>query len=274
MKDALKETIEINKKQRDFYNTPSKKKNAATKLWSKIRNGVLSGFRNQFNIKQKVYNKHKEWLEGIENYKVLDLGCLYGNHHTMYMAENAKSYIGIDLSDKAINSLEQRLRDKGFKNAKALAVDFLSDEFDEEAFDLIYAYGVMHHFADFDMLLDRIDQKLKPGGKIILYDPLQTSFPIKVMRMLYRPFQSDKDWEWPFTKKTFKKLYDRYDVLATHGILGASKWGLLLKIVPASKGWKQRQIKSLVDKDWNIEEQNELYKCMHVTMHLQRKTTV
>lgn len=107
----------------------------------------------------------------------------------MYLAENAKEYLGIDLSDVAIEKLNARL--EKFPNAKAKAVDFLSDEFTADNFDLIYAYGVLHHFENTRILIDQLNEKLTVGGEIISYDPLETSLPIKILRILYRPFQSD-----------------------------------------------------------------------------------
>lgn len=52
-----------------------------------------------------------------------------------------------------------------------------------------------------DELIDKLDEKLAPGGIIISHDPLKTSKPIALIRMLYRPFQSDRRWEWPFGRK-------------------------------------------------------------------------
>ena len=51
----------------------------------------------------------------ISDKKILDLGCLRGNYLSLYMAENAKQYIGIDLSDVAITSLQKRIENKNLK---------------------------------------------------------------------------------------------------------------------------------------------------------------
>jgi 2-polyprenyl-3-methyl-5-hydroxy-6-metoxy-1,4-benzoquinol methylase len=140
------EILEVNKKQREFYNSTSKeKKNFASRIWSKIRNGSLSNYRKQFDIKTKVYDQHKVWLGDLSNKKVLDLGCLRGNELSLHMAKNSKSYLGIDLSDKAIATLYEKIKKINCPNAHALAIDFLSKDFKENNFDVIYAYGVLHH---------------------------------------------------------------------------------------------------------------------------------
>ena len=201
------EILEVNKRQKEFYNsTKTNKENLITRVWSGFRNGTLNNFRKEFDIKDRVYEEHKIWLGDISNKKILDLGCLQGNYLSIYMAQNAKQYIGIDLSDVAILSLQRNIDKHNCNNASSIAIDFLSPEFKEENFDIIYAYGVLHHFENFDLLVSKLNEKLSKNGLIVSYDPLETSFPVKILRVLYRPFQSDKDWEWPFTKSVLKKI--------------------------------------------------------------------
>ena len=83
-------------------------------------------------------------------------------------------------------------------------MDLFSKDFNDKDFDLIYAYGVLHHFKDFDLLLNKLNDILSPNGEIVCLDPLETSFPIWLLRKIYRPFQSDSNWEWPFTRKKIK----------------------------------------------------------------------
>jgi SAM-dependent methyltransferase len=152
-----------------------------------------------------------------------------------------------------------------------VAIDFLSPEFTDTNFDVIYAYGVLHHFEDFQILTSKLNEKLKQGGEIISYDPLQTSIPIKTLRAIYRPFQSDKDWEWPFKKSTLKTLDENFDIIEKNGILGKSKYGVLINILPIKKSAKTKIIKDLVEKDWNLKNLNDSYSCMHITMLLKKK---
>lgn len=108
------------------------------------------------------------------------------------MAKNAAEYFGIDLSDNAISILSKKLTSDLYPNARAQAIDFLSPEFTEKDFDVIYAYGVLHHFEDIDLLLERIESKLTPNGRVICYDPLQTSVPIRLLRFYTDRFKATK----------------------------------------------------------------------------------
>ena len=116
------------------------------------------------------------------------------------LAQNSKQYVGLDFSESGIARLNKKI--EHLPNAKAIVQDFLSDEFKEKDFDIIYAYGVLHHFENADLLISKLNEKLATKGRIISYDPLETSRPIWLIRKLYRPFQSDAAWEWPFNRKT------------------------------------------------------------------------
>ncbi|MEO5778143.1 MAG: class I SAM-dependent methyltransferase [Flavobacterium sp.] len=266
------EIIEINKKQVEFYNYKSDKKNLPTRIWYYFREKTLKKIRKDIGVLNESYDIHKSWFGDLSNKKVLDLGCFAGNYWSMYLAEYSKKYIALDLSDVAIDKLAIRI--KPFPNAEAIAADFLSEQFAEKDFDIIYAYGVLHHFQNPDVLISKLNEKLAPGGVIISYDPLETSLPIKIMRVLYRPFQSDKDWEWPFTKKTYFKFAKAFNIVERHGLLGQSKWYFAMNFMPFVSEEKKQSIgKKWHKKDWDLSATSDshLFKCMHLTMLMQKK---
>jgi SAM-dependent methyltransferase len=261
--------LETNIKQKEFYN--NFKQNFFTKIWAKFRNGLLNQIRKNIGIQDQVYLLHKEWFGDLSNKKVLDLGCFTGNYWSLYLAENAKEYLGIDLSDVAIAKLNERL--KPFPNAKAQAIDFLAPEFVEKDFDLIYAYGVLHHFEYTEILIAKLNDKLALRGEVISYDPLETSVPIKIIRTLYRPFQSDAAWEWPLTKETFYKFQKAFEIKEKHGLLGKSKWVAFLDILPISANKKKKIGQKWHQQDWDESSASEstMFSCMHLTMLMQKR---
>lgn len=263
------EIIETNIRQKEFYNT--KKKNFATKIWSSLREKTLKKIRKNIGILDQSYDLHKVWFGDLSNKKVLDLGCFQGNSLSMLLAENAKEYIGVDLSDVAIAKLNQKLTQ--IPTAKAVAVDFLSDDFPDKDFDLIYAYGVLHHFQSVPVLINKLNEKLAPNGEIISYDPLETSLPIKIIRTLYRPFQSDADWEWPFTRKTYSQFKNAFNIIERRGLLGKTKWFFLLNFVPMSEEKRMNLGKKWHNDDWENSKTSDsaLFACMHVTMLMKKK---
>ena len=267
---SKEEIIKLNKKQTEFYNKEDLKSGFASTMWRKIRNGLLNGYRKNYKLKDKSYLQHKKWLGDLSNKKVLDLGCYSGNELSLYLARNSKEYLAIDLSDVAIDKLSKKLQH--IDTAQALAIDFLSDEFTYRDFDVVYAFGVMHHFENFDLLINRFYEVIKPGGIIVSYDPLETSLPIVFLRKLYRPFQDDADWEWPFTKSTLKKIKSKFNIIELNGLLGKSKYGIFLQFMPLSHSFKARVISEWIEQDWTSTTVEDVFNCMHVTMLLETKT--
>lgn len=260
---------ELNKRQSEFYDL--KKKGAFTKIWYALRNGLLQDTRKRIGLEKDIYNLHRSWFGDLSKKKVLDLGCFEGNSLSYTLASDSKEYIGLDLSPKGIDYLNRRFKE--IPNAKGIVGDFLSSDFQDKEFDLIYAYGVLHHFKDTDEIICKLKEKLASGGEIISNDPLQTSLPVNLLRVLYRPFQSDKDWEWPFTKKTFYKYEMAFEIIDRRAVLGKSKWFFLLNLLPFSTEHKLKIGIRWHREDWEKSRRNDatMFKCMHLTMRMRKK---
>ncbi len=268
---TTEEIIEVNKKQKEFYNYKTHK-NIPTRIWGFLREKTLKQIRRDIGALNQSYDLHQVWFGDLSNKKVLDLGCFSGNNLSLYMAHNSKEYIGLDLSDVAIAKLNDKLKD--IPTAKAIAADFLSEtDFPDKDFDVIYAYGVLHHFQNPDVLIAKLNEKLATNGMIVSYDPFETSLPIKIIRVLYRPFQSDKDWEWPFSRKTYYKFQNTFDIIERHGVLGKAKWYFLINLLPISSAKKQEIGKKWHQQDWDNSATSDsvLFSCMHVTMQMRKK---
>lgn len=261
--------MDVNQRQTEFYD--KKKKNLPTRVWSYFRNGLLNRIRKDIGVEKDIYELHKGWFGDLSEKKVLDLGCYEGNSLSMYLAQQSKSYLGIDLSSKGIQNLNRRL--EKIPNAHAEVVDFLSEDFREKDFDLIYAYGVLHHFRDVDELINRLQDKLQYGGLVVSHDPLQTNLPVKVLRMIYRPFQSDKEWEWPFSRKTYFKFEKAFEIKEKRAVLGKSKWALFLHFLPLSKEKRNKKATIWHQEDWEKSKNGteRMFNCMHLSMLLQKK---
>ncbi|APG60093.1 class I SAM-dependent methyltransferase [Christiangramia salexigens] len=256
-------------KQKAFYD--NKEKNLVTKIWFYFRNKTLNAFRKNIGLEKEIYELHLNWLGDLSKKKVLDLGCYEGNSLSFYMAKNSKKYVGVDLSEKAIKILGKRLR--GIPSAEVYSVDFLSSEFEEMDFDLIYAYGVLHHFKNTGEIIGKLKQKLRPEGKIISYDPLTTSLPIKLLRTFYRPFQTDREWEWPFSKKVYYRYSREFEILDRRAVLGRTKWLFMINLLPIGYDKKEKIGLKWHLKDWELSKYKdaEMFKCMHLTMLMQTK---
>ncbi|WP_026914488.1 class I SAM-dependent methyltransferase [Christiangramia portivictoriae] len=270
MKDS-EDLKEVNIRQKEFYN--SKKKNRITKLWYALRNGALQDARKNLGLERQIKGLHLSWFGDLSNKKVLDLGCYAGNSLSMHLAANAKEYVAIDLSELGISRLRRKLDQLPSKNTKALTIDFFSDEFTDANFDLIYAFGVLHHFRNTEKLIERLKEKLTKNGEIISYDPLKTSFPIKIARGIYRPFQSDKDWEWPFSRDTYESYNKHFRIKDRRAILGRAKYFFLIKLLPFSNLKKDKILRKWHKSDWDKSRTDDakMFGCMHLTLWMQTR---
>jgi SAM-dependent methyltransferase len=260
---------EINRRQKEFYDI--KRKNLPTRIWSYFRNGTLNKIKREIGIEKDIYKLHKTWFGDLSQKKVLDLGCFAGNSLSIYLALNSMEYLGIDLSEIGIRNLSNRL--EKIPGARAEVIDFLSVDFRDGDFDLIYAYGVLHHFKDVDELIDKLKEKLKPNGEIVSHDPLQTSMPIKIIRSIYRPFQSDRAWEWPFSKKTYYKFENAFKIKERRAVFGKAKWSAFFGLLPVSEHYKKNKARAWHQEDWerSAESDSLMFNCMHLSMWLQKK---
>lgn len=231
--DRREEMLAVNQRQADYYESRFEAKQTAkpnteraagrlTNLWTAARRRMIR-MGAEVGLQEQILEDHRRWLGDLAGRRVLDLGCFSGNALSLEIAAASGSYLGVDLSTQAIAELNRKL--EGIPHARAEACDFLAGDLPAGGFDVIYAYGVMHHFRDFDVLLAEIDRVLAPGGILIGYDPMQTEPLNWVLRTLYRPFQSDRDWEFPFTRATFRAFQCRFGVKYIQGTQGLVRVG-------------------------------------------------
>jgi SAM-dependent methyltransferase len=227
--DDRQKILSVNDRQASFYETPNeaRARNVAMNTWRFFRRRLYATL-DAGGIRGDAQELHRSWIGDLSEKKVLDLGCYEGNHLSLYLAEHSADYLGIDLSASALDRLRQAFERRGLTKPRLRCVDFLSPDFDEGDFDLIYAQGVLHHFDPIEALLPVLDAKLAPGGRIVAYDPLRTSLLTNTVRTLYHPFRSDRDWEFPFRRETLRLLAERFELVHVQGFLGASKWAVPL----------------------------------------------
>jgi ubiquinone/menaquinone biosynthesis C-methylase UbiE len=188
--------------------------------------------RKLLGVDEQLYALHRKWMQNLKGSHVLDLGCFAGNHLSLWIAENCAEYTGIDLSEQAIAALNAKLRERQLTHAHAYMQDFLANSYPDDHFDLVYAFSVLHHFKDMDTMLAELHRVLKPGGIIISFDPLMTEPLNRLARLLYRPLQADRDWEWPFTFKMFHLIQKYFEILDMQGLMGMVKLGFPFQLIP------------------------------------------
>jgi SAM-dependent methyltransferase len=216
---SLHKALKINKIQAKYYDSICKEElfakgkgyaknrnaNIVTRFWASLRYKQQNAI-NKAGLNKLILKKHKKWANFKKGGRVLEIGCFSGSRLTYHLAKISKKYIGLELSACAVDILNKSLISKGYANkAKAINSDFLLYK-SKFKYDLIYAHGALHHFRNSDLLFKKISDLSKPGTFLIFSEPSELNIVLKIVRLFYRPFQSDSAWEWPFTMRTVKNL--------------------------------------------------------------------
>ncbi len=130
--------------------------------------------------------KHtKEWFEIMENYRyeiepfihsvaqftrhkgkrVLEIGVGAGTDHLQWARAGVDLY-GVDLTNAGIEITKKRLETYGL-NSNLKQVDAESLPFEDNSFDIVYSWGVIHHSEKPEEIIKEITRVLKPGGEFI-----------------------------------------------------------------------------------------------------------
>ena len=102
-------------------------------------------------------------LPNLNNLEVLDIGCGFGFFSTKVIKNGAKSYLGIDLSQKMLSEAK-RLETEKVKFINSSIEDF---EYHEQKYDVVVSSVCFHYVKDIQNIFDKIYRSLKPNGVLI-----------------------------------------------------------------------------------------------------------
>ena len=277
--EQIGEMLQVNKDQKHYYEVAtgantSEENSTATNLWRKLRRSAFDTL-DSVDVQSDLKSRIREWVGDVSDMKVLDLGMGEGNPLSFDFAKEARDYVAIDLSETRVQSFEGKLRAAGIESGRVIAADFLAPSFEEDmSFDLIYAMSVMHHFQHLDAFLDVMHKRLAPGGLVVTLDPIETWLPIRILRAAYRPFQTDKAWEFPFKRKHDPNAQQVFrDRESTRHLptkqMGGIRRSAFKKTMPCEK------FKSGIEKTGNATRSLEdIYSCLRVAFALRRRDSI
>ena len=164
--------------------------------------------------------------------RVLEVGMGLGTD-ILQFARNGSNVSGIDLTQNSVDTVTGRFDlndlDGDFKRAS-----FREIPFEDNTFDIVYSFGVLHHSPFMDEGIEEVRRVLKPGGKaiIMLYHKgfkyyIRKLFYNGVLKLKYFKYSSqeivnmasedfgDSPCTLVVNRKDIDKLFSNYKELST-----------------------------------------------------------
>ncbi len=244
--NELKKALELNKQQAEFYNNISHKDDAEeftgyalnkdanliTRIWAKLRYAHQDAFED-IGVDSAKLNFLLDHCRNRAGGRFLEIGCFRGTRFSDPIIECAGSYTGIDLSKSAISAFQKKVDKDGHTEKVTLIAGDLLEHEPNEQYDVLFAHGVLHHFESTELLFEKLNSLVKPGGIMLCAEPSQVNRLFQIVRMLYRPFQSDRAWEWPFVKKSVRDLKKYFTIESG---FGWGQYSMLLSLTHSIPG--------------------------------------
>jgi ubiquinone/menaquinone biosynthesis C-methylase UbiE len=102
-------------------------------------------------------------FEDIKSKKVLEIGVGNGTH-AQILASNCDDYTGIDLTSYGQKSTSERMKVFHIANANIIQMNAEELAFEDNTFDFIWSWGVIHHSANTTRIMEQMHRVLKQGG--------------------------------------------------------------------------------------------------------------
>ncbi|MDQ3160471.1 MAG: class I SAM-dependent methyltransferase [Pseudomonadota bacterium] len=120
---------------------------------------------------------------------VLELGCGWGSL-TLWMAQRYPNSLitAVSNSRPQREFIESRCSDLGFDNVRVITCDVNQLELETDQFDRCVSIEMFEHMRNYDTLLGRISQWLRPGGALFVH--------IFCHKTLLYPFETEGDDNW------------------------------------------------------------------------------
>ena len=149
--------------------------------------------------------------------KVLEVGVGAGSDFLQWVRSGAEAY-GIDLTEESIEHVQRRLKVYGLKCAQLKVADAENIPYEDNNFDLVYSWGVIHHSPETVKALSEIIRVAKPGGKckVMIYNKhsIQSiTMYLKYGLLRMRPFRSLDKIYFEHQESIGTKVYTKNDVL-------------------------------------------------------------
>lgn len=155
-------------------------KDAVREFWDEASCGEVYAqgdtLLDQFEAHRRTRYALEPYLQGFARFPaargkdVLEIGVGMGADHVELARNRPRSLVGIDVSPRAVDWTQRRLETYGFV-PNVRTGDAESLPFDDESFDIVYSWGVLHHTPDTRAAFNEVHRVLRAGGeaRVMIY---------------------------------------------------------------------------------------------------------
>lgn len=138
--------------------------------------------------------------EEVKDRSILDAGCGTGIFSIIFANNEAGKVTGIDISEGSLETARSLKEKFQLDNAEFRKEDMLKLPFPDETFDIVWAWGTVHHTTDPFQAITELIRVLKAGGSLLLavYTRTRLTFLHEIIRktLIHTPRKS-----WTFLSK-------------------------------------------------------------------------
>jgi ubiquinone/menaquinone biosynthesis C-methylase UbiE len=138
--------------------------NRAQQFWDKQAGKYDAGEKAFEQVYREVLAKTKKYLSPGDH--VLDFGCATGTR-TLALAGSVRHIHGLDFSGEMIREALKKKEKIKVGNATFSRGSIFDESLAKESFDAVIAYAVLQLLEDYEAVIRRIRELLKPGGYFI-----------------------------------------------------------------------------------------------------------
>jgi len=138
------------------------------RFWDRTAKRYDSTINEEDDVAISTLDRTRKYLQSSD--VVLDFACATGRY-ALEIASEVEEVWGIDISTEMINVAKGNAVECGITNVQFIRAEITDPRLEDESYNVVLAYNILHLLDDPVQVVARIKQLLKPGGIFISVTP-------------------------------------------------------------------------------------------------------